>query len=141
METTSVTKQLQLLDDPFTTFVMARIPDDVRQSLSAEQYEAIRKAIFQSRPGQGHSVDLRFTVPLGFMRGYVVLQMGRDKRRGSRRDMRGKRSLLSRAFDRFAVIVLVYCVTASVLVALYALKSLLGINLFADRHLLDFIAR
>jgi len=141
MDTTSVTKQLQLLDDPFTTFVMARIPDDVRQSLSAEQYEAIRKAIFLSRPGQGHSVDVRFTVPLGFMRGYVVLQMGRDKRRGSRRDMRGKRSLLSRVFDRFAALILLYCLTASVLVTLYALKSMLGINLLADHHLLDFIAR
>jgi hypothetical protein len=141
MDESSVTQQLQLLDDPFTAFVMARIPDEVRKSLDAEQYEAIRKAIFQSRPGQGHAVDLRFTVPLGFMRGYVVLQIGRDKRRGSRRDMRGNRSLLSRAFDRFAALILMYCVAASVLVSLYAVKSLLGINLFADRHLLDFIAR
>lgn len=141
MDQTGVTAQLQLLDDPFTTFVMARIPDDVRQSLNTEQYEAIRKAIFQSRPGQGHALDVRFTVPLGFMRGYVVLQLGRDKRHGKRRDLRGERSFLTRAFDRFAALILAYCAIAAVLVALYAIKSLLGINLFADRHLLDFIAR
>lgn len=134
-----VTEEIQLLDDPFTNFVMARIPDDVRQSLSAEQYQAVRKAIFQSRPGQGHAVDLRFTVPLGIMRWYVVLQMGRDRRSKRRSDMRGKRSLTARVIDRVALLAILYCLTVTLLFTLYVIKSLLGINLFVDRHLLDII--
>jgi hypothetical protein len=73
------------------------------------------------------------------MRWYVVLQMGRDRRSKRRSDMRGKRSLTARVIDRVALLAILYCLTVTVLFTMYVIKSLLGINLFVDRHLLAII--
>jgi hypothetical protein len=141
MDESRDTTQL-VLEDRFTMFVMSRIPDEVRASLTAEQYQAIRTAIYRSRPGQGHAVDLRFSVPLVLFRGYVVLQMGKDRRARARPDDKSKpQSALSRIVGYALFAVLAYSAVVLVLGVLYLLKSLLGINLLPDKHLLDLLSR
>lgn len=125
--------------DRFTGFVLHRIPEEVRASLTREQWAAIRSAIYRSRPGQGHAVDLRFTVPLGVLRGYVVLQMGRDRRKGGREDARPALPWPLRVANFVAAVLLLCSLSALLFGILYVVKSMLGINLLRDRHLHDLL--
>lgn len=125
--------------DGFTSYVMHRLPREVRATLTEEQLGAIRRAVYESRPGQGHAIDARITLPLFFCKLYFVFQCGRDRRSQTRQAEDQRRKKVNRTFDLILFGVLLFYVLQIVFVALYLIKSWLGINLFSDAHLMDFV--
>src|SRR5690606_14934 len=91
-----------------------------------EQLHALKLA-FGARRWSRHALDLRGTLPLWRYRYYFVLLAGRNKRDGARRDQElglAAKAMVATAF-------LAFCLLLG-LVALYLLKSALGINLFPN---------
>jgi len=125
--------------DTFTFHVMRRIPDEVRSALTEEQLGAFRKAVYESRPGQGHALDARINFPLFFAKFYLVLQLGRDRRSSTRNAEDQRRRAANHIFDRVVLGILIFNVVQIAFLILYALKSFLGINLFPHDHLIDFL--
>jgi len=122
--------------DPFTQHVIDKIDPKVRASLSPQQFSNIEKAIRESRPLQGHPVDIRGEIPFFFARYYYVFLMGRDRRLATtRKEQARKRNYLSKT----ALLILIGMGPFLVftLFTLYMLKSIFGINLFPDSHLMD----
>lgn len=111
--------------DPFITGLKERLPDDLRDSFSAEQLDALQVA-FGARQWGRHSLDLRGTLKLWRWRYYFVLLAGRNKRDLSRAQQ--ELSLTAKAIG-VSVFLLVSLVLG--LLFLYLLKSALGINLFS----------
>ena len=67
-----------------------KLPESVRNSLSAEQAVAIREAAQVASPRR-HPVDVRLSVPIpGQSRIYFVLLAGRELRSGARREMENR---------------------------------------------------
>jgi uncharacterized membrane protein YidH (DUF202 family) len=118
---------------------MRRVPDEVRAALTVEQLQAIRQAVFDSRPGQNHSIDIRVTLPLFFVRYYLILQSGRDRRSATRNAEDRRRRAANQLFDWTVIAVVLFNVIQVVFLILYFIKSFLGINLFPHDHLIDFI--
>ena len=124
--------------DPFTQHVIDRIDPKVRASLSPYQFSNIEKAIRESRPLQGHPVDIRGVIPLFFARYYYVFLMGRDRRLATRRKEQIRKS---NYLSKVALLILIGMgpFLLLTLFILYMLKSILGINLLHDTHLIDFL--
>lgn len=123
----------------FTSFAMRRIPEGVRAGLSEEQLLAIRKAIYESRPGQGHAIDARLNIPLFFAKFYLVFQCGRDRRSRTRNAEVRRLRTANKVVDGLVFAVLLLNALQLLFLFLYVIKSLLGINLFPHRHLIDFL--
>lgn len=126
--------------DAYTANVIARIPLQARQSLTTEQLAAIIRAVSASRPEAKHTINIRGTIPLYFKRYYYAFFLGVDRRESTKaveleRRWRG-------ALAGGAVFFLVALVPAglAILLLLYVLKSAVGIDLFPDKHLLDFFS-
>ena len=128
----------KLSRDQLTQHVIDKIDPKVRASLSPRQFSSIEKAIKESRPLQGHPVDIRGVLPLFFSRYYYVLLMGRDRRPPTRRKEQVRRG---NYLSKTALIILFGmgpCFMFFLFIA-YLLKAVLGINLFSDLHLIDLI--
>jgi len=124
--------------DPFTQHVIDKIDPKVLRSLSPSQFSSIEKAIRESRPLQGHPVDVRGVIPLFFARFYYVFIMGRDRRLSTRREEQVRhRNYLSKT----ALLVLFGMGPFLVFILLisYLLKSAFGVNFIEDSHLMDFL--
>lgn len=115
--------------DEFTQGLMKRLPADMRSSFSEEQLDALRIAFGARRWGR-HSVDLRGTLPLGRSRFYFVLLAGRNRRDAARWEQ--ELTLAAKAFG--IALFLAFCGVVG-LVALYLLKSALGIDIFPNYSL------
>ncbi|MCW2291018.1 hypothetical protein M2262_001068 [Pseudomonas sp. BIGb0408] len=111
--------------DPFIKGLKERLPDDLRDSFSAEQLDALQVA-FGARQWGRHSLDLRGTVKLWRWRYYFVLLAGRNKR-----DLSRAQQELSLTAKAIGVSVFLLVSLALGLLFLYLLKSALGINLFS----------
>lgn len=102
------------------------LQQETQQSLSEEQRQAIEKAVNQVGLVAKHSVDIRKSFPWFGKRYYVVLLSGRDRRTAERQ---GESKWIVYA----TTVLLTTFVLAGVmlaLLALYLLKSALGIDLF-----------
>jgi len=107
-------------------------------SFSPKQLEAIRTAIKTSLPKK-HAIDVRGIIPLFFIRLYFVFMLGRDPRQSIHHIESDRRTTsLLMASVLFLAVMMIGLVIFS-LGILYILKSELGINIFSDRHLWDFI--
>ncbi|MFT4654024.1 MAG: hypothetical protein ACI82S_001679 [Patiriisocius sp.] len=112
--------------DPDVMKLISRLPDEIALSLTDEQLTHLKVAI-----GNGgyrnHKVDLRGTFPLPFypLRIYFVLLMGRNVRLLTRQE---KTVTLMATLLLFCLFLLLSTVFG--LLALYILKSALGIDLF-----------
>ncbi len=127
--------------DPFSENIIASIPLAVRQTFTGPQLHAIRKALSMAHDRSRHKIDLRITIPLYFVRYYVVFLFGKDLRRGTRRVSLERRKDSSQAAG-FALIIamignIILLAGGALFILLYLIKSALGINLFADLHLWD----
>lgn len=111
--------------DPFIKGLKERLPEDIRESFSAEQLNALQVA-FGARQWGRHSVDLRGTVKLWRWRYYFVLLAGRNKR-----DLSRAQQELSLTAKAVGVSIFLLVSLALGLLFLYLLKSALGINLFS----------
>lgn len=115
--------------DSFIQGLKQRLPEDVRESFSAQQLDGLRSA-FATRSWGRHKLDLRGTFGLWNNQYYFVLVGGRNKRNPTR----AQRNLSLAAKAGALTAFLFFCVLVG-LVALYLVKSALGINLLPNYSL------
>lgn len=118
-----------LKHDPFIIGLKQRLPEELRESFTDEQLAGLRSA-FATRPWGRHKVDWRGTFSLWSNQYYFVLVGGRNKRNLSR----GQRNLSLAAKASAITMFLLFSVLLG-MVALYLLKSALGINLLPNHSL------
>lgn len=127
-------------NDPFTLHILGNIEKSVFLTLNVLQIEAIKQAISASAPFKKHPVDVRMSIPLFFFRFYFVLLAGRD-RRSETRNKEDARRKKTGAMSIFFGLYIAACACVPILfMVLYVTKSWLGIDLFPDQHLSDFIS-
>ena len=104
------------------------LQQETQQSLSEEQKQAIEKAVNQVGLVAKHSVDIRKSFPWFGKRYYVVVLSGRDRRAAARQ---GESKWIVYATT---ALITTFVLAGGVLVflALYLLKSALGIDLFEN---------
>ncbi len=115
-----------LSSDPFIIGLKQRLPEDVRESFTDQQLEGLRSA-FATRSWGRHRVDWRGTFSLWSNQYYFVLVGGRNKRNLSRAQRN-----LSLAAKAGAITLFLFFSILAGLVALYLIKSALGIDLFPN---------
>jgi len=125
--------------EAFTHFVINRVDPKIRNSLTTVQLEGIKEAISANAPFNKHSLDLRGVLPLFFARFYFVLLMGRDRRHTVKRKELIRRRESDILMNVLFYVFLVSPVLLLVLTVLYITKTELGIDLFPDSHLIDWI--
>jgi hypothetical protein len=89
-----------------------------------------------------HLIDARFNVPLFFGRFYLVFQFGRDRREARQNIFaeRRRKAHVAMSMMMFSLVTLdIIAFLPGLFFLLYILKSALGINLFPNKHLWDFI--
>lgn len=112
--------------DPFVIGLRQRLPEELRESFTAEQLEGLRTA-FATRSWARHKLDLRGTFNIWRTQYYFVLVAGRNKRNLTRAQQR-----LSMAAKAVAITLFLLFSLLLGLVTLYVLKSALGINLLPN---------
>ena len=123
----------------FTHHVLNQINPEIRLSLSKVQLQEISNAISAGAAIKKHPIDVRGVIPLFFTRIYFVLVLGRDKRIKTKKAeyMRRRSSdILANLVFYIMLMVPLYVIGA---LALYFLKSELGIDLFSELHLSYFL--
>jgi hypothetical protein len=130
--------QQKMGGDNFSQYVLKKIDPQVFKTLNLLQLEAISQAIAGTDKSKRHAFDFRGAIPLFFRRYYFVMLAGRDRRSATRTIEAGRR----KSSSVVALLLMSYCVICGAvffcLLALYLLKSFLGIDLFADKHLWDW---
>ncbi|WP_120993996.1 3-phosphoshikimate 1-carboxyvinyltransferase [Stutzerimonas urumqiensis] len=119
-------QQTDVRDDAFVEGLKARLPTHLRDSFTTEQLDALRVA-FGARKWGSHAIDWRGTISLWQWRYYFVLLLGRNRRERTRRQQ--DLTLLAKAIGATAFLAFSLMVG---LLALYLLKSALGINIFPN---------
>ncbi|MCQ2028885.1 3-phosphoshikimate 1-carboxyvinyltransferase [Stutzerimonas zhaodongensis] len=112
--------------DPFIIGLKQRLPEDLRESFSEKQLQGLRSA-FATRSWGRHQLDWRGTFGLWSNQYYFVLVGGRNKRNLSR----SQRNISLAAKAAAITLFLFFCVLVGLL-ALYLIKSALGINLLPN---------
>jgi len=76
-----------LMDEVRGEAFLRKLPQDIRDTLSPAQTEAISR-VAQGAIQRRHPVDFRASVPLPFgEQAYLVLLLGKEKRSGARRQL------------------------------------------------------
>lgn len=141
LHTESISQARYLTRTP--EFYLQTLQPEIRTSFTLEQSEAIQSMLASAIPQPAPKiVDLRFGVDLILSRFYVVLFVGKDRRKQ-------RRSYLPEAMTRLgnalaAVILLVglnLLVSLFIVLFAYLVKSGLGIDFFHNGHLADQIQR
>ena len=118
-------------DDAFFARLSTMLPSDVARSFSDAQLAAIAWA-FGTRRWRDHTVDLRWLLPL-FGRSYYFVFLAGPERRTRARLLRDRLLQPIITIGNFIVAALFFTsILISILVTLYVVKSMLGINLFAN---------
>lgn len=128
----------------FADFTMSRVPKDIRNSLTDEQYEAIHSALVAQNDYSRHQIDIRLRIPFFFRHYYIVFFAGRDRRATTyrleyARLTRVPKPLL-RTFYLLASFSLITAFFTAVFALAYKLKSLMGIDIFPEFHLGDLLS-
>lgn len=98
---------------------------DVAHSLSEEQKREIEKAVKSMGLVARHSIDIRETFPWFGKRFYYVFLCGRDRRK-----IRRERSRIGNVIVTAMITLGAITVSLLALLALYLIKSALGIDIF-----------
>jgi hypothetical protein len=112
--------------DPFIIGLKQRLQEDLRESFTDQQLEGLRSA-FATRSWGRHQVDWRGTFSLWSNQYYFVLVGGRNKRNLTRAQRN-----VSLAAKAGAITLFLFFSVLVGLVALYLVKSALGINLLPN---------
>ena len=127
----------------YADYTISRIDRETRSSLSDRQLNAFRDAIIASQSGSRHQIDCRFTVPLFLARFYVVLLIGRDRRKQTRlQEMRRNQwgnVQLAPVLSFLLISLLISLLWFALFLAMYWLKRELGIDLLENFHLADLL--
>ncbi len=118
------TKIDNIHQDPVITRLLEKMPKKIADSFDEEQLSHLRNAIGAREWGR-HKVDLRGTVKVFKWRYYYVILAGRNRRSLSDKELKMARLLSVTILIGFIFLSLILG-----LLALYLLKSALGINLF-----------
>ena len=121
--------QSTLEHDPFVIGLKQRLPEELRDSFSDEQLRGLRSAL-ATRSWARHKLDLRGTFSLWRTQYYFVVIGGRNKRNLSRAQEK-----LSMAAKAGAITLFLFFSALLGFVALYVLKSALGIDLLPNHSL------
>lgn len=114
-------------DDPFLEDFFRDMSPALIHSFTDAQLHEIKKA-FAARDRGAHQVDLRFSIP--FLRRYVVLLIGKERRSRARRN--ADRKIHPLATSGNAVALGAFAIVAGIPLAVIAfgVKSWLGIDVF-----------
>ena len=129
--------------ETFADYTLSRVPRVIRESLTDEQYQAIRTSLIARDTDSRHSIDIRLTIPLFFRSYYFVFFAGRD-RRASRYILENERwalipSPIRMGFHYMVSFVVSLVVLGLAFIAAYKLKQLMGLDLFSNFHLPDLL--
>jgi len=124
-------------------YYLATLDPEVRASFTAAQLGVVTRLLEAAIPQPTPKlVDLRFWVDLLVARFFVVLFVGRDRRRQGRTHVPGP---LARTGNVIAATMLLLglnlLISLFLLLLAYLVKSALGIDLLRDLHLLDFLKK
>lgn len=134
----------QPIHDPFTNNVINSIPVNMRETFSDEQLDALQQALAKVHSRSRHLLDVRVQISLYWTRYYIVFLLGRDMRSHVQEILLNRRQRSSRAvqigFIALAGWFLIAGISVTGFIVLYLLKSALGIDIFPDKHLSDFLS-
>ncbi|NEO97359.1 MAG: hypothetical protein F6K58_01320 [Symploca sp. SIO2E9] len=120
------------------SYYLQQLNSDILASFNSEQIEAITRMLNQAIPKPSPKiVDLRFIVDLIFSRFYIVLFVGKDRRKKQRQYNPGKIARIGNVMAATTLLIgLNFVLSAFILLFVYLIKSALGIDLFPG-HLSD----
>lgn len=112
-------------------YYLAKLASPIRESLTLEQLEAFHQILNEAIPKPSPKlVDLRFVIDLVVSRFYVVLFIGKDRRKKQRRYIP---QVITRIGNTIAVVLILLganlALSAFILLAAYLFKSALGVDL------------
>jgi hypothetical protein len=111
-------------------YVLSKIKPDILITLTKRQIEGIRQAVAEKHP-----VDYRFSFPLWFIKMYIVVAIGRDRRSSTVLKEKHRR-VFSYLCGVLGGVYALLCLMAPVmLILLYLLKTWLNIDYFENFHL------
>lgn len=107
----------------------AALDPEVQDTLTPEQKTGIEQALISANLASRHPVDIRRSFPFLNRRYFVVFLLGKDLRKQAR-----ETGTLGRVFSTLSITVgILFCIL-SMLLALYMIKSALGIDVFEHFH-------
>lgn len=123
-------------------YYLQQLDPRIFNSFNSEQLQAITSILNQAIPKPSPKiVDLRFVVDLIFSRFYIVLFVGKDRRKRKRQYFQGK---ISKAGNLIAAAILLiglnFLLSAFILLFAYLIKSAVGINFFPG-HITETIQK
>jgi hypothetical protein len=138
-------KKTNTSSEIFASFTMSKIDKDVLESMTPEQVNAVYSALLAAEDQKQHAIDWRWSFSVYLARYYMVFFAGRDRRRQTLlkeavRNSRGN-GKLSIALIAAGFISLLLILAVVIFFTAYWFKSELGIDIFPDKHLEDFINR
>lgn len=112
-------------------YYLTKLGSLIRESLTLEQLEAFHQVLSEAIPKPSPKlVDLRFVIDLVVSRFYIVLFIGKDKRKKQRHYIP---QFITRIGNTIAVVIILLsanlALSAFILLAVYLLKSALGVDL------------
>jgi len=136
-------KNQKISNEIFADFTMSRIDRLVRDTMTSQQLNAVRDALIANTPYSRHSVDLRGVISFFFARYYFVFLAGRDHRYKTRLQELQKAHKgnvpLGFILSFIAISFLIALLWFLAIVVLYWIKREMGIDIFPDVHMFDFI--
>ncbi|KKD34612.1 MAG: hypothetical protein WAN66_15645 [Limnoraphis robusta] len=120
-------------------YYLNKIQPHILSSFNSEQITAIQDILEEAIPKHSPKiVDLRLTVDLILSRFYLVLLVGKERRRGQREyPVRGITRIGNLIAATLLLIAINLLISAFIFLFLYLIKSALGIDLFSGEHLSD----
>ncbi len=112
-------------------YYIARLPEEEKKSFSDAQMKILHKLLNAAIPKPSPKIiDLRFTVDLLFDKFYVVLFVGKERRRNLRsRNLLSGNKMLNLLVAIFLLIAINLTLSIAFFLLIYLLKSASGINL------------
>jgi hypothetical protein len=117
-------------------YYLEKLPPELRSSFTEPQLEAVKQLLDESIPRPGPKlVDLRFWLDFFAYRYYIVLFVGKDRRKKDRADQ-----LEPMARKGNVIVALMLLIGLNLLVSLFILfialliKTMIGISLFPQPH-------
>jgi hypothetical protein len=118
---------------------LSRVPPHLLQGFTIDQLNTIEQIIEASLPKPSPKlIDLRVDLNLLISRFYVVILVGKDRRSQKRHYLTTRLVKIGNLIAAIGILTGVNLIISFVIfMALYCLKSWLGINIFKEMHLID----